>query len=497
VDEGEPVDGTAPAEDEALVPDPQEEPPGSLQVGMPELDPPQSEHGHSPLPSRNDLDDDGNPQCMPDPEHGNEDGQQEDDDTAPGHEAQPDNLPSGPNNWNPDDLVPHLDALRVLVDFIKGIEGASLNNDPLPGNIWECLWSPSTTPPLIDANLRMCLGIFLETTNGSQATYDSVCQFIKQRYPDANTLSYDQMKRKLAELTGVVPVMTNMCFDTCMAFAGPYSELRACPECHNPWFETVTQGNKRVSVPCRQAFTIPVGPQIWAQYRSCKSAWNMGHWNRVMEPLLAKLRAGSSLDVYDDVYCSSILLDAAQQGDLLPDDTVLMLSINGAQLYKSKQSDCWIYIWVLFDLTPDLRYKKKYVLPGGFIPGPKKPKNMDSFIYTGLHHLSALQRDGLWIWDCATGCVFTSRPFFFWALLMDLVSQLCTGKSDTMALLDVVSTAAWEGDTSQGGLITTLHCLSLQTITLLDVATTSLTSSSFRAHLRLNTLGILANSRLV
>jgi hypothetical protein len=132
-----------------------------------------------------------------------------------------------------------------------------------------------------------------------------------------------------------------------------------------------------------------------------------------MEPLLEKLCAGGSLNVYDDVYCSSILLDAVQRGNLSPDDTVLMLLIDGAQLYESKQSDCWIYIWVLLDLMLDLHYKKKYVLPGGFIPGPKKPKNMDSFVYTGLHHLLALQKDGLRIWNCATGCVFTSRPFFF------------------------------------------------------------------------------------
>jgi hypothetical protein len=279
VDKGEPINSTAPAEDEALVPDPQEEPPGSPQVGMPELNPPQSECRHSPLPSWNDLDDDGNPQCMPDPEHGNEDGQQEDDNAAPGREAQPDNLPGGPNDWNPDDLVPHLDVLRVSVDFIKGIEGASLDNDPLPGNVQERLRSPSTTPPLVDADLQMCLGIFLETTNGSQATYDSVCQFIKQQYPDANTSSYDQMKQKLAKLTGVVPVMTDMCFDTCVAFAGLYSELCMCPECHNPRFETVTWGNKHISVPCRQALTIPVGPQIQAQYWSCESTWNMGHQN--------------------------------------------------------------------------------------------------------------------------------------------------------------------------------------------------------------------------
>ncbi|KAG2045445.1 hypothetical protein BDR06DRAFT_1015663 [Suillus hirtellus] len=36
-----------------------------------------------------------------------------------------------------------------------------------------------------------------------------------------------------------------------------------------------------------------------------------------------------------------------------------------------------IYIWDTFDYAPEERYKKKYVLPGGIIPGPKKPNNLD------------------------------------------------------------------------------------------------------------------------
>lgn len=84
-----------------------------------------------------------------------------------------------------------------------------------------------------------------------------------------------------------------------------------------------------------------------------------------------------------------------------------MLSIDGAQLFEHKASDVWIYIWVIFDLAPDIRYKKKYVLPGGFFPG--KPKNVESLLFPGLHHLAALQREGLRIWDGDK--VFTSHPF--------------------------------------------------------------------------------------
>ena len=191
------------------------------------------------------------------------------------------------------------------------------------------------------------------------------------------------------------------------------SDLQACPECSTWHYETITQGKKLITVPCKQALTIPVRPQILAQYRSPESVWNMGHHNRFMDPLVANIHAGGSIDIYNDVYCSLTLLNPAICRDLTPNDTVLMLSINSTQLFESKQSDCWIYIWVLLDLAPDLHYKKKYVLPRGFIPGPSKPKNLGSFMYTGLHHLSALQQEGLHFWDCHTGHVFTSHPFFF------------------------------------------------------------------------------------
>lgn len=36
-------------------------------------------------------------------------------------------------------------------------------------------------------------------------------------------------------------------------------------------------------------------------------------------------------------------------------------------MVPSSKSDCWIYIWIIFDHAPDIHYKKKTVLPGGFI----------------------------------------------------------------------------------------------------------------------------------
>jgi len=92
-------------------------------------------------------------------------------------------------------------------------------------------------------------------------------------------------------------------------------------------------------------------------------------------------------------------------------DTVLMFSADGAQLYRNKKSDCWIYIWIIYDLAPGDRYKKRYVLPGGFVPGPNTPKNFDFFFFSGIYHLSALQREGLLVWDARDRQLYRDDPF--------------------------------------------------------------------------------------
>jgi hypothetical protein len=57
------------------------------------------------------------------------------------------------------------------------------------------------------------------------------------------------------------------------------------------------------------------------------------------------------------------------------------------------------------------RYRKVKILPRFFIGGPGKPKDFDSFFFPTIHHLSALQREGVRIWNCRTNRVYTSRPF--------------------------------------------------------------------------------------
>jgi hypothetical protein len=165
---------------------------------------------------------------------GDNDNQQGNGDAYTRPDVHPDDLPGGPNDWCPDDLVPHLDALRTSVEFIRGISHASLDTDPLPSDVLERLQFPITEPLVIDKYLRLSLDAFLVSINGSQATYDGFCNAIRRFAPDAQPLSYNCMKQTVTDLTGVVSVMTDMCYNSCVAFSGPFSDLSACPECSSP-----------------------------------------------------------------------------------------------------------------------------------------------------------------------------------------------------------------------------------------------------------------------
>ncbi|KAF8833144.1 hypothetical protein BDN67DRAFT_992893 [Paxillus ammoniavirescens] len=124
------------------------------------------------------------------------------------------------------------------------------------------------------------------------------------------------------------------------------------------------------------------------------------HTQKVFEELAAN---GGTLQEYTDFFDGSDYLEAVQQGKIGENDIVLMMSVD--------ESDCWVAIWVILDRSPDTHYKKKYVLPACIIPGPKKPKNLDSFMFPGFYHLAAIQKEGLKIWDADRNITFVSHPF--------------------------------------------------------------------------------------
>ena len=95
--------------------------------------------------------------------------------------------------------------------------------------------------------------------------------------------------------------------------------------------------------------------------------------------------------------------------------------------------DVWIYIWILIDLAPDKHYKIKNILPGGIIPGPETPGDINSFLFPGLSHLTALQKEGLPIWDA----YHKERAISFLFLLLIL--------ADSVAMMELSGSVGHHG----------------------------------------------------
>jgi hypothetical protein len=308
------------------------------------------------------------------------------------------------------DGIATLTNLKITMAFIKAIASASLDDehsqlDPLT---LERIRNPPTSIPTLSDNPGMCLGldIFLSLTNAAQGTYTSIRNAILKRYPEDEMPSYEQVKGYISEVTGVFSVEHHMCINSCLAFTGPYKHLDVCPECAEVRYDVITKKAHQVFQ------TILLGPLLQALKLNEQSAEALLYCHILQSQINELLKKyDGELPWLEDIMHGHAFNEAVNSGKIKKDDLILMFSFDGAQLYANKASDCWIFIWVIFDHAPDGRYIKKCVLPGGFITGPNKPKYPDTYLFPSLHHLSALQTEGLRMWDANQQKIVTSHPF--------------------------------------------------------------------------------------
>ncbi|CDO73553.1 hypothetical protein BN946_scf185014.g23 [Trametes cinnabarina] len=309
-----------------------------------------------------------------------------------------------------------LEDMRRALDFIQLLKGASL--DSVHSGLDEETRERLRNPPqeiveIEDDNVMLSIELYVTLNNTSQHYYEDVRKLLMKRKPDLALLSYHQVKRKVELLTGIVPIINDMCINSCVGFTGPYAHLDKCPKCLQPRYDELREGTKRGSErkPRKQFYTMALGQEIQAVFRTPEGSESMAYLSRLVENVLEELDRDGSLSSFDDISHGSRFWGAFAAGQISPKDAVVALSIDGAQLHRNKKSDCWIYVWVILSLGPDKRYRKRYVLPGAVIPGPNHPKDLDSFLFPGLYHLSALMREGLKIWDAASGSLELIRIF--------------------------------------------------------------------------------------
>ena len=181
------------------------------------------------------------------------------------------------------------------------------------------------------------------------------------RLPNADLPSYYKARQLVADLTGIELVVHHMCINSCIAYTGPFTDLKVCPMCSEPCYDKfrLEASGGRERIPRQEFHTIPIRPQLQALYREPESATHTHYMHIERTCVLEKINNNGFLDKYSDVLHGTDLIEAFQDGRVGDDNITLMFSIDGAHLYAKKASACWIYIWVLLNLSPTRRYKKR------------------------------------------------------------------------------------------------------------------------------------------
>ncbi|KAF8330259.1 hypothetical protein F5887DRAFT_840521, partial [Amanita rubescens] len=110
--------------------------------------------------------------------------------------------------------------IQIAAQFINELKNATLEHTGMdPEDIEHLRSAPSHFSfDVHDPDFIFSLRTFMAVSNASQATYNAFRDATLERHPTDPFLSYDQVKRRIEQLSGVVPIMHDMCVDTCAAF---------------------------------------------------------------------------------------------------------------------------------------------------------------------------------------------------------------------------------------------------------------------------------------
>ncbi|KAH9858373.1 hypothetical protein C2E23DRAFT_689380, partial [Lenzites betulinus] len=130
--------------------------------------------------------------------------------------------------------VARLEELREQQAFIEALKTATLDKSGMSKEAVARLRNPRRHLPDLSApenrTLRYSLRMWLANGHSEKSYHEN--RFAAMENTDGLDLpTLDAMEDLVAELTGVEPIKTDMCVNSCCAYTGPYAPLDRCPFC--------------------------------------------------------------------------------------------------------------------------------------------------------------------------------------------------------------------------------------------------------------------------
>ncbi|KIK50938.1 hypothetical protein GYMLUDRAFT_143585, partial [Collybiopsis luxurians FD-317 M1] len=166
--------------------------------------------------------------------------------------------------------------IRMAQRFINELRAITLDESGLSKETRVALLHPAECSIEFgdsdeDKDEFLALELFLVLISGSEAQYAGSKIALERRY-GTKLMSHSQVKQRIASLSGIHPIVHDMCPNSCMAYTGPFKDLESCVRCAKPRVDSISEK-------AYQEFsTIPIGPYVQALYCDKKTAKLMGYF---------------------------------------------------------------------------------------------------------------------------------------------------------------------------------------------------------------------------
>ncbi|KAH9848233.1 hypothetical protein C2E23DRAFT_739990 [Lenzites betulinus] len=114
--------------------------------------------------------------------------------------------------------------------------------------------------------------------------------------------TYDGIKHLVADITGINPLIYDMCVNSCIASTGPFAANNKCPECLELRYDPHEPAHGHQTAH-RTFHTYPLGPQLQAMYASVENAHLMHHHTECTHKIRTQLCDNpNSIRDLDNIY---------------------------------------------------------------------------------------------------------------------------------------------------------------------------------------------------
>jgi hypothetical protein len=209
-------------------------------------------------------------------------------------------------------------------------------------------------------------------------------------------MSWKATQTRIGRISGQQPRLYDCCINSCMCYVGQYADLDCCPfpSCQEPRYDARHRPRRRFSyirlIPRLKAFLANQAQAEQMRYRA--------EFEHV---------TGTISDIFDGKLYRDLLGQHVrpvngpiQQHRYFDSDTdiALGLSTDGYAPFRRRAKTAWPLLVFNYNLPPEIRFHLENVLCLGVIPGPKKPKDFDSFLWPFIEEMLELEA-GVDAWD--------------------------------------------------------------------------------------------------